>query len=113
MCRERRASLPRCAACRRASRRTCVLNRATPAAPELARLFRPYGLAFDTQWNLYVSEWTGNRVRRVTSDFSAIVTVAGSGAAGSEGDGGPALRASLSGPTAIAYSPSSDTLIVC
>jgi sugar lactone lactonase YvrE len=44
---------------------------------------------------LYVSEGTGNRVRRVDLATGIITTFAGTGVAGSGGDGGPATAAQL------------------
>jgi hypothetical protein len=50
---------------------------------------------------LYIAESDGNRVRRVTPD-GIITTYAGNGAATNAGDGGPATRASISVPDALA-----------
>src|SRR6266568_3977830 len=63
-----------------------------PAAQ--ARLNAPYGLAADPAGNLYIADLGNNRVRKVSPD-GVISTVAGSGQAGSGGDGGSAVAAQL------------------
>lgn len=60
----------------------------------------PNGLAFDPSGNLYVSEFLGNRVRKITPG-GVISTVAGTGLVGNLGDGGQAAKATLSGPTGL------------
>jgi hypothetical protein len=69
-----------------------------------ARLFFPWGIALDASGNLYLSDWS-YRVRRVTPG-GVIDAYAGSGTSGSSGDGGPAISAPLTQPTALAWSAS-------
>jgi len=59
-----------------------------------AVLHAPGGLAFDDEGNLYIADTLNERVRRVDVD-GQIATVAGTGAAGFGGDGGPAIYAAL------------------
>ena len=66
-----------------------------------AQLNAPFGLALDAAGNLYVTEFGGNRVRKV-SVSGTISTVAGNGVAGYAGDGSQAANAELSGPKAVA-----------
>ncbi|CAM5671791.1 RICIN domain-containing protein [Streptomyces atroolivaceus] len=66
-----------------------------------AQLNRPYGIALDSSGSLYISEYGSNRVRKVTADGN-ISTVAGTGAAGSAGDGAPATKAQLNQPFGVA-----------
>ena len=68
-----------------------------PAAQ--ASLDNPTGVAVDAKGNVYFA--TSNRIRRVGSD-GIITTVAGTGAFGFSGDGGPATQASLNRPTGVA-----------
>lgn len=65
-----------------------------------AQLSSPYGLAVDNAGNLYIADSGNSRVRRISN--GVITTVAGNGTFGSEGDGGPAASAQLSGPFAVA-----------
>jgi hypothetical protein len=62
-----------------------------------ALLLGPHDLATDPAGNLYISEFDGHRVRRVTPG-GTISTVAGIGIAGFSGDGGPATAAQLNQP---------------
>jgi len=66
-----------------------------------AQISTPYWLAVDSQ-NLYIAEYGNNRVRRVDLATGIITTVAGTGAAGFSGDGGPATAAQLSAPNGLA-----------
>lgn len=72
-----------------------------------ARLARvvPGKLALDAAGNLYVSEPSEHRVRRIDAKTGTIGTVAGNGAAGGAGDGGPASQAELNTPGTIAMGP--------
>lgn len=69
-----------------------------PAAA--AQLNSPTGLAADQQGNLYIADTGNNRIRVVGPDGS-IRTIAGTGAADFDGDGGPALSAAINGPTGL------------
>lgn len=62
-----------------------------------AELSTALGIAFDAANNLYIADRANNRIRVVNSD-GTINTVAGSGTAGSSGDGGPAILAQLNTP---------------
>ena len=63
-----------------------------------AALNRPSSVALDGVGNLYFSDYSGNRVRKVTPG-GVITTVAGNGQEGFSGDGGPATSAMLGGPS--------------
>ena len=58
-----------------------------------AQLFAPGKVAIDRNGNIYVSERSGYRVRRVDVRTGTITTVAGTGEKGFSGDGGPAIAA--------------------
>ena len=60
-----------------------------------ASLLYPSSLAIDRGGNLYIGDAGNNRIRRVDAATGMINTVAGNGNPGEEGDGGPALGASL------------------
>lgn len=66
-----------------------------------AQLSCPHGVAVDSAGNLYIGDTENNRVRRVGPD-GIISTLAGTGAPGSAGDGGPAAKAQLYAPTSLA-----------
>ena len=68
-------------------------GRATNAA-----LNNPTSVAVDGSGNLYIGDTNNNAVRKVANGI--ITTIAGTGARGFAGDGGPATAAKLSGPTA-------------
>jgi len=67
----------------------------------IAALRFPEGLALDGQGRLYIADAGNHRIRRVTPD-GTITTVAGSGATGFGGDGGPANAAALNTPVKVA-----------
>jgi RHS repeat-associated protein len=69
-----------------------------------ARLWSPWGVAAGPDGSLYIADSVNNRIRRVRPD-GIITTVAGNGALGFAGDGGPAVMATLWGPSGIAVGP--------
>ena len=66
-----------------------------------ALLDYPAGVAVDSSGNLYIAEWFGHRIRKVSPD-GIIITVAGAGTRGYSGDGGPATAAQISNPNGVA-----------
>ena len=67
-----------------------------------AELYRPSGVAVDAAGNLFIADRNNNRIRRVDLSTGIITTVAGNGAAGCTGDGGPATAASLNAISGLA-----------
>ncbi|HEY2016089.1 MAG TPA: hypothetical protein VGH38_21450 [Bryobacteraceae bacterium] len=67
-------------------------------------LSSPGGLGTDPDGNLYISDTGNHRILR-RSVNGAITTIAGTGTEGQTGDGGPAVEARISRPTAIAVKP--------
>jgi hypothetical protein len=65
-----------------------------------ASLRSPKTVAADATGNLYITDTANDRIRRVDLP-GTITTVAGNGQQGFSGDGGPALRASLSRPNGV------------
>jgi sugar lactone lactonase YvrE len=65
-----------------------------------AQLHYPAGVAVDTAGNLFIADYSNERVRKVTLD-GVISTVAGDGDDGFGGDGGPATSAQLHWPNSI------------
>jgi RHS repeat-associated protein len=70
------------------------------ALAKAAQLNKPSSLALDGQGTLYVADSANHRIRKITAD-GVITTVAGSGVAGSTGDGGSATAARLDRPVAV------------
>ena len=75
-----------------------------------AALNNPSGVCLDNSGSVYIADTDNHRVRRVTPD-GRIQTVAGNGTAGYSGDGGPAERAALNGPTAVEVDASGNLYI--
>ena len=65
-----------------------------------AQLNQPWGLSADTNGNVYIADSHNNRIRKVNS-AGTITTFAGTGTAGSSGDGGAAMLAQLYYPTGV------------
>lgn len=70
-------------------------------AANTAQLNDPFGVAADAAGNFFIAEFSGHRVRRVDAGTQNITTVAGTGAAGFNGDGIAANTAQLSAPTGV------------
>ena len=75
-----------------------------------AQLNLPYGLAFDAAGNLLIAELNNNRVRIVNTS-GGITTLAGTGAAGVGGDGGPSASAQLRNPSDVLVDPSGNVFV--
>lgn len=71
-------------------------------AATAAQLDNPFGIARGPDGALYICEYTGQRIRKVTPD-GVIHTVAGTGKVGYTGDGGPALQATFHLPHEIRF----------
>ena len=80
------------------------------AAATLAKLNNPSGIAIDSSGNIYISDRTNHRVRKVTVD-GIISTVAGTGSGSFSGDGGQATQATLRFPRGIAVDASDNLYI--
>ncbi|MER7670178.1 RICIN domain-containing protein [Kitasatospora sp. NPDC096128] len=71
------------------------------AAAASAQLNYPLAVAVDSAGVVYFSDYNNNRIRKITTD-GRISTVAGTGAVGFGGDGGPADKAQLNYPRGLA-----------
>jgi RHS repeat-associated protein len=69
-----------------------------------ASLYYPSCPAFGPDGSMYIADSVNNRIRRVGPD-GIITTVAGTGAYGYSGDGGPATGAKLYSPFGVALGP--------
>ena len=70
------------------------------------QLTGPLGVAVDRGGDIYFTD--GNRVLEVDRATQQLEVVAGTGAAGFSGDGGPGPLATLSGPSDVAVAPNGD-----
>jgi uncharacterized protein (TIGR03437 family) len=75
-----------------------VVPNLTPAVN--AYLNQPFGVSVDVNKIVYIADTFNNRIRTI-SPSGLIFTFAGNGSSAFSGDGGPAIEASLSGPSSI------------
>jgi len=66
-----------------------------------AQLNRPIDIFVATNGDYYIADRGNHRIRLVTASTGNITTIAGTGTAGSGGDGGPATAAQLSSPSGV------------
>jgi sugar lactone lactonase YvrE len=74
------------------------------------QLTGPLGVAVDRGGDVYFTD--GNRVYEVVGATQQLEVVAGTGAPGFSGDGGPGPEATLSDPSAVAVAPNGDVYFV-
>ncbi len=75
-----------------------------------ARLSRPTGLAFDATGNLYFSDFSNHRIRRITP-AGIISTVMGTGITSFNGDGLPATATNIGSPNFITFDQAGNLLV--
>jgi uncharacterized protein (TIGR03437 family) len=75
-----------------------------------ARLHTPSGIAMDGQGNKYIADTANHRIRQINS-AGVINTIAGTGTAGADGDGGPAALATLNSPQSVAIDSNNNIYI--
>ncbi len=80
-------------------------------AAAAAQLNGPFDAAVDGSGNLYIADTNNHRVRKVDASTGNISTVAGTGTAGSSGDGGAAASAQLDNPRSVALDGSGNLYI--
>jgi signal peptidase I len=76
-----------------------------------ALLNTPSAVAVDASNNIYIADTLNNKIRKVTASTGVISTIAGTGTAGSTGDGGQATSALLNAPRGIAVDASNNVYI--
>ncbi len=77
-----------------------------------AQLNQPFHCDLDSAGNLYIAEAFNHCIRKVNLNTGTITTVAGTGKRGYTGDDGPAVKATLNEPYAVAIAPNGDLYIV-
>lgn len=78
--------------------------------PVTVKLNHPDDVVIDSSGNLYIADTNNSRIIRVTS-AGAVSNFAGTGVSGFGGDNGPAIRAQLSFPAALALDGSGSLYI--
>jgi len=76
-----------------------------------AALNMPHEIRFDARGDLYIAERDSHVIRNVDMKTGLISTVAGTGAPGFSGDGGPGVKAQLRQPHSIVFDRAGDLLI--
>ena len=76
-----------------------------------AQLDTPDGVAIAPDGDIIVADSHNDRIRRVDKQTGVIITIAGSGENGYDGDGRPAVDAALNTPSAVATAPNGDIYI--
>src|SRR5690349_516872 len=76
-----------------------------------ALLKQPFHCDLDGQGHLFIAEAENHCIRKLDLKTGILTTVAGSGAKGYSGDGGPATKATLNEPYAIAVDTNGDLYI--
>src|SRR5882672_8491660 len=77
-----------------------------------AKLNEPYEVRLDAAGNLFWVERLSHSVRKLEAKTGKVSTIAGTGAAGFSGDGGPASKAQLNEPHSIGLDKAED-LYIC
>ena len=76
-----------------------------------AKISWPLGVFLDAGGNMFIADTENYRIRRVDGQTGIITTVAGTGEAGSSGDGGPATEAELDIPASVFVDSEGDLFI--
>ncbi len=72
----------------------------------------PTGIDFDSNGNIYFSDYTNNRVRKITISTGIITRYAGTGTASYNGDGGLAITSYLNNPNGLCIDSSGSIQII-
>ena len=67
-----------------------------------AKLNYPFSIALDATGNVYIGDFSNQRIRLITKSTSAISTIAGTGTQSFSGDGRQATSATLNQPSGVA-----------
>ncbi len=76
----------------------CVPSATTGCTPTLVSLSKPRGVGSDAAGNIYIADYSLNKVFKVNASTGLLYLVAGTGTAGSTGDGGAAISAEVNAP---------------
>ncbi len=78
----------------------------------LTTLNFPSAMAVDSRGTLYIADTFNHRIRRVDPETGVISTLAGNGTRRFSGDNGPAVKAALNEPVALALDERGDRLYI-
>jgi len=81
------------------------------AAATAAQLSAPRAVAVDATGNVYIADTGNNKLREISAQTGFISTIAGTGFAGSSGDGALAGAAQLSAPAGVAVDAAANVYI--
>jgi sugar lactone lactonase YvrE len=81
---------------------TTVLGTGVPGYSS-TQVNNPYGIIFGPDGAVYFCDLDNQRIRRLDLKTNVVTTIAGSGAKGYRGDGGPATQAALNMPHEIQF----------
>ncbi len=76
-----------------------------------AELDYPNGVAVDSAGDLFIADMDNSVIREVVKATGNIITVAGNGTLGYDGDSGPATAAELDNPAGVAIDPAGNLFI--
>ena len=85
----------------RISGATCVPTAITGCAPTQVSIDKARGVSSDAQGNIYIAGYNSDEVFKVSASTGLMYLVAGTGTAGSSGDGGPATSAEVNAPRGV------------
>lgn len=79
----------------------CAPTATAGCTPTQVSIDKPRGIASDAQGNIYIAGYDSHEVFKVSASTGLLYLVAGTGTAGSSGDGGPATSAQVNGPRGV------------
>ncbi|WP_263418287.1 pectinesterase family protein [Terriglobus albidus] len=79
----------------------CVPSATTGCTPTLVSISKPRGISSDAAGNIFIADYSGNKVYKVSVSTGLMYLVAGTGTAGSTGDGGAATSAQVNAPRGV------------
>ena len=79
----------------------CAPTATVGCPPTQVTLDKPRGVASDAQGNIYIAGYDSQGVYKVSASTGLLYLVAGTGSAGSAGDGGPAASAEVNAPRGV------------
>ena len=77
-----------------------------------AQLNNPNAVTVDSAGNIFIADYSNQRIRKIDATTGIISTVAGSGTAGFSGDGGLAISAQLNNPLGVTVDSIGNVFII-